>query len=464
MAIKRDAYRFKDGVTGLSADTFNQIFYDLDARLHSLELLGVTWKDAVAELQQYGLARINGALAPVLEDLVNRVDVLKSEHTSFVEWWASVKENVQDIHAASVAMQSALVEITAKVDGFEAALQAGLAAKANQDWVDARLDEIKTDLLARATIAEPGATGRPYNGDFQVAQEGAAHSTIGYGSIDGMYNNRVGSNMEIRQMSFPLGQTEVPGEQTHYMRCTVSSVVGAGNYAIVEHRIPDVRNHAGGQVVMALDAKADGTRQIALSLRQYFGTGGSPSLPVDIPAQKVVLGSNWSGGWIARSFDIPSVAGKALGTNGDHYLAMRIIFDAGSNLDSIADNLGQRSGVFDISKWRLVRHVWQLDHNRQSLSDALDDCYQHFQIITATGVANGFSYMAGAFSPVRGFSFTFKRRMRAIPVATYTGYNTFGCVLGSVICTNQQGVVNVDLTAPGNYVIIGGTIRLDARI
>lgn len=123
MTVKRDAYRFKDGVTDLSADTFNQIFADLDARLHSLEHLGVTWKDAVFELQRFGLERINGALAPILEGMVASVNTLKDEHTSFVEWWGAVKVDVLDIHAASVAMQAALVEIRAKEEEITARVE-----------------------------------------------------------------------------------------------------------------------------------------------------------------------------------------------------------------------------------------------------------------------------------------------------------------------------------------------------
>lgn len=139
MAVKRDAYRFKDGVTDLSAKTFNQIFSDLDARLHSLEQLGVTWKDAVFELQQFGLERINGALAPVLEQMTSDVAELNTQRTSFLAWWDSVKEDVVDIHAAAAAMQLALAEITAKVDGFEAVLAAGLATKADKETTDAAI-------------------------------------------------------------------------------------------------------------------------------------------------------------------------------------------------------------------------------------------------------------------------------------------------------------------------------------
>lgn len=132
MAIKRDKYRFKDGATSLDAATFNLIFFDLDARLHALESLGVTWQDAVRELQQYGLARINGALAPLLSETQANIDDLIGKKDAFSAWWAAVQPDVQQVFAASVLIEQTLADINAKVDAFETRLEEGLAAKADK--------------------------------------------------------------------------------------------------------------------------------------------------------------------------------------------------------------------------------------------------------------------------------------------------------------------------------------------
>lgn len=132
MAIKRDKYRFKDGLTSLDAASFNLVFFDLDSRLHALETLGVTWQDAVRELQQYGLARINGALAPLLSETQANIDDLIGKKNAFSTWWAAVQPDVQQVFSASVLIEQTLANITAKVDAFEARLAEGLAAKADK--------------------------------------------------------------------------------------------------------------------------------------------------------------------------------------------------------------------------------------------------------------------------------------------------------------------------------------------
>ncbi len=87
MTIKRTQYQFKDGKTTLSAETFNAIFFDLDARLHGLEQMEVSWEDAVSELQQYGLSRINGALGPVLDQANSDVAAMEQQKADITDWW-----------------------------------------------------------------------------------------------------------------------------------------------------------------------------------------------------------------------------------------------------------------------------------------------------------------------------------------------------------------------------------------
>ena len=366
--------------------------------------------------------------------------------------------------AAEIANTQA--DLATKADAAETT--AALATKADAAETTAALatkadkDETAAEFALLPTVSDLNIAGNIINGDFQIAQESTTHNTQGYGSIDGVFLNRVGSGLSVSREFFTLGQADVPGEPVNYARFTVNSVAGANNIAQYQHRILDVRNYAGGKCFVAFDAKADvAGKTIGVELVQNFGIGGSAS--VLTPVQIKPLSNTWTGDWYVFEFDMPSIAGKTIGTDENNNITVSITFDAGSSHSGYT-GVGQKSGIYDICKLRVVRNLWELNHYRKSLSDALDDCYQYYQIITATGVANGYSYMNGAFSPVRGFSFTFKRRMRAIPVAAYTGYTTVGCAFDSIICTDQQGVVNVGVAAPGNYGITGGTIRLDARI
>lgn len=69
MTLDLEKYAMREGVTPLSAGELNQRFYAVVRRLHELELLRMDWVDAVTQVQNHGLERINDAVAPLLEGL-----------------------------------------------------------------------------------------------------------------------------------------------------------------------------------------------------------------------------------------------------------------------------------------------------------------------------------------------------------------------------------------------------------
>ncbi len=66
MTRKYLQYAFSAGKTPLSAKTFNDRFGDIDLRLDALEKIKVDWENAVLQLLQNGLAKINESLLPVI--------------------------------------------------------------------------------------------------------------------------------------------------------------------------------------------------------------------------------------------------------------------------------------------------------------------------------------------------------------------------------------------------------------
>lgn len=59
MPSRFESYRMVDGKTPLAAAYFNPILQELDLRLVGLEELRASWLEAVAQVQELGLARIN---------------------------------------------------------------------------------------------------------------------------------------------------------------------------------------------------------------------------------------------------------------------------------------------------------------------------------------------------------------------------------------------------------------------
>ena len=74
MASQFPKYRMQDGRTVLGASYFNAVFKDLDLRTVTLENVRADWESAIDELNKFGLARIDAAIAPMLAQLQADLD------------------------------------------------------------------------------------------------------------------------------------------------------------------------------------------------------------------------------------------------------------------------------------------------------------------------------------------------------------------------------------------------------
>ncbi len=186
------------------------------------------------------------------------------------------------------------------------------------------------------------------NGNFDVWQRATSATTSGYVAADRWSSEHVGTTKTVSQ------QINVLGDSTHgakyFIRHLVSSVAGAGNYCALEQKVENVLRWAGKRITVTFEAKADSVKDMAIEGRQNFGTGGSPSAPVNgIGSQRVTLSTSWTK--YSLVFDFPSVSGKVLGTADNDASAIVFWFDAGSSFNARTANLGQQSGTFDL------RHV-----------------------------------------------------------------------------------------------------------
>jgi hypothetical protein len=214
------------------------------------------------------------------------------------------------------------------------------------------------------------------NGNFDIWQRGTSFTASGYGA-DRWLSSRSGSTHTVTRQPFTLGQTDVPGEPTYYIQTIVSSVAGANNNSVLNHRIEDVRTFAGQQVTVSFWAKADASKNIAIEFVQAFGTGGSPSANVlEIGVTKVALTTSWQK--ITVTTTIPSISGKTLGTDENSNLRLLIFFDAGSNLDARTDSLGQQSGTFDIAQVQVEAGPVATPFERRPIGTELALCQRYF--------------------------------------------------------------------------------------
>ncbi|QIG72888.1 putative phage tail fiber protein [Rhizobium phage RHph_Y65] len=269
-----------------------------------------------------------------------------------------------------------------------------------------------------------GYRNKIINGNFDIWFRATSQSSSGYGSDDRWNNLNVGSTKVASRQSFTLGHTDVPGNPSYFSRTVVTSVTGAGNYAIKSQSIEGVHYLANKTVTITFYAKADTNRNIALEFYQNFGSGGSPSTAVSIPLGLVSITSSWKK--YSMVVSLPSISGKTLGSDGNHALTLNFWFDAGSSFVTRSSSLGQQSGTFDISRVSVVEGDAQFESDPFSprhISQEIMLCQRYYvnslyNITWQGDVSSGSAYTQMVYLPVN---------MRTTPTvsATITNVNNF---------------------------------------
>ncbi|UVM62579.1 carbohydrate-binding protein CenC [Pseudomonas sp. P9_35] len=159
------------------------------------------------------------------------------------------------------------------------------------------------------------------NGNFDIWQRGTTNLNPNTGAFVADrfrcdWNGNAGVN--ISRQSFLLGQSEVPHEPRFFYRWQ-QVVAGAGaTVHKISQAVESVRTLAGKVATITFWAKADTSRQVSLTMTQFFGNGGSVSVVTPVAAFQVK--SAWAK--YSATFQVPSIAGKVVGAAGNDYLML----------------------------------------------------------------------------------------------------------------------------------------------
>jgi len=180
MPSRFDKYRVKDGLTKLGEAFFNPVFQDIDLRLVSIEALRISWEDAVRAVSDYGLVRINEVIAPSLSDAVSKAEEIEAKRLAAITALAEMQAALDSFEAAGLAdivawkngVSAQIAALSASVESAEASATADISA-----WKDAHLAEISSMLT------HVGSTSNPHGVTF--AQLGGKPTTLsGFGITD----------------------------------------------------------------------------------------------------------------------------------------------------------------------------------------------------------------------------------------------------------------------------------------
>jgi hypothetical protein len=186
------------------------------------------------------------------------------------------------------------------------------------------------------------------NGDFGINQRAFTSTTTSstYG-FDRWVNVFSGGTITYSSETFTLGDAPVTGyEGKNFARLGVTGQSASGNFATIRQLIESVRTFAGQTVTVSFWAKAaSGTPKVYVSLRQNFGTGGSPSSNVDTNIGAVTLSTSWARYLVTTT--LPSISGKTLGTDGNDNLTLFLWGSAGTTFSVPNAAIGIQTNTFD---------------------------------------------------------------------------------------------------------------------
>jgi len=289
------------------------------------------------------------------------------------------------------------------------------------------------------------------NGNFDVWQRGTSQTADGYGSADRWELALSGATGSLSQQSFTVGQTDVPNNPKYFLRL---SITGADNNVGLIHQVEDVSRFAGQTVTLSFYAKyvTKAPSSITMRLRQFFGTGGSPSVSVENDVTDILSGITTSWKKFIVSYTLPSITGKTLGTNGNDSQSVYFLNPNNETFD------------LDIAQVQLEAGSVATPFERRSYGEELALCQRYCLVVGGGG--SGAADIVADVSPYATTasvgSLKLPTTMRAIPTLTWSGAfivelsgtaNTPVTVISVANgSSNRSVILNINHTAQASFI------------
>jgi len=303
------------------------------------------------------------------------------------------------------------------------------------------------------------------NGNMGIFQRGTTAVTTGatYGPADRWVTGTAGNTFSTTQGSFVSGDTlfDTGGAQ-FFTQIAVTSVAGASNSTDFSQKIEDVRLLAGQTVTVSFWAKAaSGTPSIGVEVRQNFGTGGSTTVTGTGQAQ--ALTTTWA--QYTKTFTVPSINGKTVGTANTHFTQLVFWLDAGSTLNTVSGSIGQSSKTVSIAQVQVEIGPVATPFEQRPIGLEYSLCARYYWTQTSAQYA---AYMVQNDSVF--WTGSYGVPMRTVPSITYSGGTlspatvTIGFVPTAFGYVTNLSAGASGTTTPGRHYIQGATLFANAEL
>jgi len=298
------------------------------------------------------------------------------------------------------------------------------------------------------------------NGDFTFNQRNFTSNTSNNAyNFDRWVQQNSGGSFTVTPQSFTPGAAPVAGyEGTTFIQGVTATQSAASDYAIFTQRIENVRNYAGTTVTISFYAKANtGTPKIGVELQQNFGTTGSPSATVSIPAGSITLTTSFAR--YSVTVAVPSISGKTIGTTANSsFLELNLWTSAGATYAARASSIGVQN--FTASIWGVQVEAGSTATPFQiasgSIGGELALCQRYYYRLTAdaTNPAPIYGFGTGTAATSGRFGINLLATMRVPPssvdfnsLGMSDGVNATTAITALVLLTNGIATNNCGVNA-----------------
>lgn len=373
-------------------------------------------------------SKVNGNFADVQSQITAEVSARQAAISS-VQATVATKATSADLAAEISARQAADTSISATVTSQAQAInQRALSTDLTAEIAARQAADVALQTTLQSADAALGAridavtsmVGRNklLNAGFSRASRGPggtfSNFTTEFYSCDQWVLSGVGMSGSWGRNQLN-GATNTLAEGRNYFAVNITG----GSLASVGQKIEGVHTLAGGKATLSVWLRSTvAGKRLGVRIYQSFGTGGSPSAAVSTIITTTPLTLSTTFQKYTLTFDVPSVAGKTLGTNNNDYLYL--VFDITN--DGYGTALSGQTGQIELAFPQLEKGSVATDFEFRSpgVEKALCEWYLKAGVVALRGNGTG-SAGAGTF---------IAHEMRASPSVTFANtiyyYNCSG--------------------------------------